>query len=148
MLIKSVDEAKLEPNARTLEGRIKISSDLDKLVIWSEENKMKLIKDNCRALCFGRNNFIQQMQDGGKSGCGSAEKVEDPKPNMGWQWCTDVRKANPQQGRGAAQRQRLRAPHCEVDVDPLESPEEATRKDENCVTTYREVLKKLALFCF
>lgn len=44
---------------------------------------MKLIKDNCRALCFGRNNFIQQMQDGGKSGCGSAEKVEDPKPNMG-----------------------------------------------------------------
>lgn len=33
MLIKSVDEAKLEPNARTLEGRIKISSDLDKLVI-------------------------------------------------------------------------------------------------------------------
>lgn len=33
MLIKSVDEAKLELNARTLEGRIKISSDLDKLVI-------------------------------------------------------------------------------------------------------------------
>lgn len=33
MLIKSVDEAKLELNARTLEGRIKISSDLDKLVV-------------------------------------------------------------------------------------------------------------------
>lgn len=33
VLIKSVDEAKLEPNVRTLEGRIKISSDLDKLVI-------------------------------------------------------------------------------------------------------------------
>lgn len=32
-LIKSVDEAKLELNARVLEGRIKISSDLDKLVI-------------------------------------------------------------------------------------------------------------------
>lgn len=33
ILIKSVDEAKLELNARVLEGRIKISSDLDKLVI-------------------------------------------------------------------------------------------------------------------
>lgn len=29
---------------------------------------MKLIKDNCRALCFGRNNFIQHIQDGGNSG--------------------------------------------------------------------------------
>lgn len=33
ILIKSVDEEKLELNARVLEGRIKISSDLDKLVI-------------------------------------------------------------------------------------------------------------------
>lgn len=33
MIIKSVDEAKLEPSARTLEGRIRMSSDLDKLVI-------------------------------------------------------------------------------------------------------------------
>ena len=33
MLLKPADEAKLEPNARTLEGGIKISSDLDKLVM-------------------------------------------------------------------------------------------------------------------
>lgn len=33
MFIKSADEAKLGLDARTLEGRIKISNDLDKLVI-------------------------------------------------------------------------------------------------------------------
>lgn len=33
ILIKSIHEAKLELNAGVLEGRIKISSDLDKLVI-------------------------------------------------------------------------------------------------------------------
>lgn len=32
-LTKSADEAKLELDARTLEGRIKMSNDLDKLVI-------------------------------------------------------------------------------------------------------------------
>lgn len=34
--MKSVDEVKLELNVRTLEGRIKISSGLDKFVIGSE----------------------------------------------------------------------------------------------------------------
>jgi len=44
---------------------------------------MKLIKDNCRALCFGGNNFNWQMQDGGKSGYNFCRKGRESKTKHG-----------------------------------------------------------------
>ncbi|KAF7252760.1 RNA-directed DNA polymerase from mobile element jockey [Varanus komodoensis] len=55
-IIKFTDDTKLGGIANTLEDRMKIQGDFDKLEHWAESNRMRFNKDKCQVLHLGKRN--------------------------------------------------------------------------------------------
>ena len=64
-LIKFADDTKLGGIANTLEDRNKLQSDLDRLELWAENNRMKFNKDKCQVLHVGKRNQMHGYKMGG-----------------------------------------------------------------------------------
>lgn len=57
-LIKLADDSELETWVDTLKGRAAIQRNLYRLEDWANGSIMKLIKENCKALCLGGKNHL------------------------------------------------------------------------------------------
>ena len=64
MLVKSVDETKLDGRANNQEDRKKIQNDLDRLEHWAENNRMKFNRDKCKVLHLGKRNQTHSYKMG------------------------------------------------------------------------------------
>ncbi|KAF7253376.1 cAMP and cAMP-inhibited cGMP 3',5'-cyclic phosphodiesterase 10A [Varanus komodoensis] len=63
-IIKFTDDTKMGGIANTLEDRMKIQGNLDKLEHWAQSNRMRLNKDKCQVLHLGKRNQMHRYKMG------------------------------------------------------------------------------------
>ncbi|PKU48010.1 rna-directed dna polymerase from mobile element jockey-like [Limosa lapponica baueri] len=97
-LMKFADDTKLSGEGDSLEGRVTLQEDLDKLEEWANKNLMKFNNDKCKLLHLGKHNpGVQHRLVSTRLGSSSAERdlrvLVDNKFNMTEQCAAATKKA-------------------------------------------------------